>query len=73
MTEERRHVWNVRISLPITEWRKYKENKNLTVLADSLERAIALVHEHYPGCDIWNVSHRGGETLIVDVIGGGDG
>ena len=67
ITEDGRHVWSVRISLPPREGAgNWRENKNVTVLALTMERAIAVTQERWPGCSIWNVAHLGGATLIID-------
>lgn len=54
------HVWQLGVALPKDEHkgRRYVENRTITVVAPTPDRAIECVREHYGTCSVWSVQHR---------------
>ncbi|HEY7413917.1 MAG TPA: hypothetical protein VH593_01895 [Ktedonobacteraceae bacterium] len=62
-----RAAWKVDFTDPPKEERKWVVNRNVTVIAATLERVVELVLEMYPGCTLIAIHRVGSErTVIVD-------
>jgi hypothetical protein len=63
------HCWMVRLNLPKTPQRSWRENVTVNVIAKDASRAIECALMHFgPGTDVWGVQHRGsgnGGLLLV--------
>lgn len=79
MPDDERNLFDVYVSYPVmstrsvfvdgkrteqTEEFESRRNANAAVLASSIESAIELVKQHWPGCSVWNISHRGNRVVL---------
>ena len=52
--------WQIFITLPPVEGEgRWKQNKTLGVVASTMQEAIAIVSDAYPGATFWTIQHRG--------------
>lgn len=50
--------------------RRWAHNDTVTVVAESIDRALAMVHAEWPSATVWGANHIGSRTiLMVDVPG----
>jgi hypothetical protein len=64
-TDEKRFTWRVEFTEPPTDRRRWVRNRNATVVAASMERAIDAWRERYPECTLIKVFR---DQHIEDVI-----
>ena len=65
------HLWQVSTSVPPNDRQTYAHNLSFYVMAETLERAIALVREAEPTCTVHQVTKRNvaGPLLLDRVLG----
>lgn len=63
MTE--RAAWKVDFTLPRTEDRRWVQNKNVTVVTESLERVVKIMRDHYPDCTLVAIHRVGSERQVI--------
>lgn len=62
-----RTTWKVALSLPPRDNARYRTNKWVTCIAKTLQGAVKLVEDRYPGCSINQVNHGGaGDEMLEE-------
>ncbi len=71
MIVDNRMAWTVKVTFAARtikddgSARQWTENTTVTVIADKIDRALAMVKKQWPEATIWSANHVGSRTIIL--------